>query len=160
MDINKKEPKVSTNLQFQAQTIEYIENVNLVAIGTADGMIKILSLDDGFKVVGEMKAHSENVSLLKAYGSGGNEIVSFGSDNIIKFWKVEGTKISKTREINNGADINDISITDDFKLIAAVEGNEKIKVWNINDGKLKFESNNKWVLERQAKSDEQKKCVC
>ncbi len=101
LDINKKEPKVSTNLQFQAQTIEYIENVNLVAIGTADGMIKTLSLDDGFKVVGEMKAHSENVSLLKAYGSGGNEIVSFGSDNIIKFWKVEGTKISKTREINN-----------------------------------------------------------
>ena len=38
-----------------------------------------------------------------------------------------------------------------------MEGNEKIKVWNINDGKLKFESNNKWVLERQAKSDEQKK---
>ena len=159
LDINKKEPKVSTNLQFQAQTIEYIENVNLVAIGTADGMIKILSLDDGFKVVGEMKAHSENVSLLKAYGSGGNEIVSFGSDNIIKFWKAEGTKISKTREINNGAGINDISIADDFKLIAAVEGNEKIKVWNINDGKLKFESNNKWVLERQAKSDEQKKNV-
>ena len=34
--------------------------MDLVAIGTADGMIKILSLDEGFKVVGEMKAHSEN----------------------------------------------------------------------------------------------------
>ena len=40
-----------------------------------------------------------------------------------------------------------------------MEGNEKIKVWNINDGKLKFESNNKWILDRQVKSDEQKKNV-
>ena len=158
-EIGGKNPVINTQLSYPVNSLAYIEDKNWLSLGCEDGFIRILSVDNMLEMVGEIKAHSANVNHIRSLARVGAGLISSGTDSMIRFWKIDGAKISKVRELNNESEVRGLSLSKDGNLIASISKGGKIRIWNTADGKLKLESNNKWVIENKVKSDEQKKAV-
>ena len=160
-DIGEESSVISTQLSYSVNSLTYLklEDNNLLSLGCEDGFIRILSIDKKLELISEIKAHSAKINYIKSSSKGDGKLISSGADSMIMFWKVGDVQISKVREINNGSEVSGFSLSKDDSLLASVSKDGKIRIWNVVDGKLKSESNNRWVLEEKVKFDEQKKGV-
>ena len=141
--VNLQDPAQSPriNLPSEALSLALLERGSKLAVGCADGAIRIIpsshfdlpadALADAPPPV-EWKAPARVIAL-SAIGEGSVELISASENGNIQVWDLAGKSI---RQIAHGSPINTMSTHSPTNQIATAGADGVIKVWNSQDGKL------------------------
>jgi WD40 repeat protein len=123
---NSKEP-VQIKISDEAlSTVAFADSTNSVLIGDVDGNIRMLDVHGQAKVNKIFKAHDSRVEAIKV-SPGHDYLVSSGSDDSIKIWKLPGlTKINAVRAEQQ------------WVKLLCLSPDEKTLVCGGQDGSIKF----------------------
>ena len=109
-----------------------------IAIGTIDGTIKIIDLDDESKTRTKEKAHEGHVSSLLQLLNG--NLVSAGVDResssfiySIKVWDISDMTLLQHVKTDHSGIIYSLSISEDGKMLASGSRDMSIKLWPIKE---------------------------
>jgi WD40 repeat protein len=117
-------------------SVTFSDDDKFVASGGTDKVIRLWDIKNG-KQVRELKGHKGNIHLV---GIGEDIIASESSQSLIEIWDTEkGEIVRMLKDFNDR--IKDVVLSPDRKLLATNEDSGIIKIWDVSNGKLKFELN-------------------
>jgi WD40 repeat protein len=133
------------------------------ACGCEDGVIRLVDLkpvaaagaeapeaDSGMGFI-ELKGHKGVVVSLRAFGDGGNQLLSAGADSTIRQWKMTNSGGEQVKEIGNGIVPRMVAVSPDGTRFASLSGNDTLKLWDGAGGKLVAEVKSSWRAARSEK---------
>ncbi|MFP6878400.1 MAG: c-type cytochrome domain-containing protein [Roseibacillus sp.] len=137
------DPKDSptATLPSEALSLALLENGQKVAVGCADGIIRIIPISffdlpqaerGTAPPPAEFKGHTAKVVALRALNEGGTQLLSASEDGSARTWDLAGKQV---RQLAHGSPIVALAVHRGTNRIATAGGDGVVRIWNAPDGK-------------------------
>ena len=137
-----KSPRIT--LPSEALSLALLEQGARIAVGCADGVIRVLSTAH-FDLPPDELAKAPNpaewksparVIALAPLGEGAGQLLSASEDGSLRVWDLSGKEL---RQIAHGAPVSAVAVHAASNRIATAGGDGVIRIWNATDGKMSRE---------------------